>query len=58
MVWKGENDLTREFGCRLRLFMTTWDNPHPDKKIATIDYVKSGDTPAAPFCLAITLEAK
>jgi hypothetical protein len=58
MVWKGENELTRELGCRLRLFMTTWDNPHPEKKIATIDYAKTGDSPAAPFCLAITLEAK
>ena len=58
VVWKGENDLTRELGCRVRLFMTTWENPHPEKKIATIDFIKTGDNAAAPFCLAITLEAK
>jgi hypothetical protein len=37
----------------------TWDNPHPDKKIVTIDFgSKKEETVAAPFCIAITAEAK
>ena len=37
----------------------TWDNPKPDKKIASIDFSsKKDETPAAPFCIAITAEVK
>jgi hypothetical protein len=58
IAWKGQNALTKEFDCGIRLYLTSWDNPHPAKKIANIDYVKVGDSPAAPFCVAITLEAR
>jgi hypothetical protein len=58
LAWQGDNELAKGFNKRVRLFLTSWDNPHPTKKIATIDYVKVGDGPAAPFCVAITLEAK
>jgi hypothetical protein len=43
---------------RLRLYLTTWENPHPAKRVASIDYMKVGDSPSAPFCVAITLEEK
>jgi hypothetical protein len=56
MAWKGENELTKSFQRQIRLFLTTWDNPHPGKTIASIDFVKVGDTVTAPFCVAITLE--
>jgi hypothetical protein len=56
VAWTGENELTKNFGCKIRLYMNTWDNPAPKKALARIDYVKVNDTPAAPFCLAITLE--
>jgi hypothetical protein len=37
----------------------TWENPHPDKKVATVTFAKNdADSVAAPFCVAITLEAK
>ena len=58
IAWKGENEFTKEYNVGIRLYLTSWDNPHPDKKIASIDYLKLGDGPAAPFCVAITLEAK
>jgi hypothetical protein len=58
LAWQGDNELAKGFNKRLRLFLTTWDNPHPTKKIASIDYAKVGEGPAAPFCVAITLEAK
>jgi hypothetical protein len=58
VAWKGDNEYAKDAGSRIRLYLTTWENPHPAKKIASIDYVKMGDSPAAPFCVAISLEAK
>jgi hypothetical protein len=43
---------------KLRLYLTTWQNPHPTKLVVSIDYLRAGDTPTAPFCVAITLEEK
>jgi hypothetical protein len=57
-VWSGENEMSKGLEARIRLYMTSWTNPHPDRMIATIDYQRLGDTLAAPFCVAITLEAK
>jgi hypothetical protein len=58
VAWMGDNERAKDLSSRIRLYPTTWENPHPAKKIASIDYVKMGDNPAAPFCVAITLEAK
>jgi hypothetical protein len=30
----------------------------PGKKVVSIDYVSTGDTAAAPFCVAMTAETK
>jgi len=58
-VWKGDNQRAKQVGARIRLYLTTWENPKPDKKVVSIDYLsKKDDTVAAPFCLAMTLEAK
>jgi hypothetical protein len=46
----------RTSGKQIRLFLGTWENPHPKKRVIVIDYVKVGDTTAAPFCVAMTLE--
>ena len=56
IAWTGENPDTKRAGKKLRLFLTTWENPAPAKKIATIDYVTTRKTElaAAPFCVAIT----
>jgi len=57
VVWNGENDRATLVGAKIRVYLTSWRNPKPDKKITSIDYVgKKGETPAAPFCVAITLE--
>ncbi len=59
VAWQGDNELAKELRSRLRLYLTSWTNPHPEKRIASIDYVKvQEDSPATPFCVAITLEAK
>ena len=56
VAWKGENDLAKGLGSQIRLYLTTWENPHPTKQVVSIDYLKMGETPAAPFCIAATLE--
>jgi hypothetical protein len=59
VVWEGDNELAKTLNSRLRLYLTTWENPKPDKKVVCIDYISRKDkTVAAPFCVAITLEAK
>jgi hypothetical protein len=58
VAWKGDNEVAKSSQCQIRLYRSTWENPHPAKRVVVIDYVKVGDTPAAPFCVAITLEEK
>jgi hypothetical protein len=60
--WTGTNDLGRErqrqgakYGNKLRLYVTTWENPNPRKPVTNIDY-ESKNTICAPFCVAITVE--
>jgi WD40 repeat protein/tRNA A-37 threonylcarbamoyl transferase component Bud32/peroxiredoxin/ribosomal protein S27E len=55
VAWVGSNALARRSGAGIRLFLSAWDNPHPEKHIATIDFV-SAATAASPFCVAITGE--
>jgi hypothetical protein len=31
----------------VRLYLTTWENPKPGTAVASIDFVKAKDTPAA-----------
>ena len=56
-VWWGHNDRAASQGCAIQLFLRTWENPHPQKRIATIDYL-STFTDAAPFCIAMTADPR
>jgi hypothetical protein len=56
VAWKSVNGLTKAMNWQIRLYATAWKNPHPEKKVSSIDYSKAGDSPAAPFCIAITME--
>jgi hypothetical protein len=55
VVWVGQNAATKEAKIYLRLYLGIWDNPHPERTVASLDYV-SAMTDAAPFCAAITVE--
>ncbi len=55
LVWEGKNIFGSWLGVTVRLFAGGWKNPHPEKKIARIDFLATG-AQAAPFCLAITIE--
>jgi hypothetical protein len=57
VAWKGENVASKGFKATLQLFLMTWENPHPAKKMTSLDFL-STQTDAAPFCVAITAEAK
>lgn len=54
--WVGMNPGVRRFGHSLRLYVTEWENPRPDKKVTAIDYVSESVSQAGPFCLAMTIE--
>lgn len=56
VAWKGENDYAKSLDSKIRLYLTTWKNPHPDKKVVGIEYSANKDLPTAPFCVAMTAE--
>jgi hypothetical protein len=51
VAWKGRNCLQ----VPVRLFLTSWENPRPDVRVETIDFLSS-NAKAAPFLVAITAE--
>jgi len=55
VAWQGKNALSAQSDSRVRLYLGTWKNPHPEKSIASIDY-SSTMTAACPFLVAITVE--
>jgi hypothetical protein len=56
-VWEGENEAAKQFEAKIKLYLKTWENPHPKKKLVSIDFVgTAAETGAAPFCVAITAE--
>jgi hypothetical protein len=58
VAWTGENEHSAKYEAKIRLYLGTWKNPHPDKKVTTIDYISTKETAAAPFCVAMTAETK
>jgi hypothetical protein len=58
VAWKGENEGAKTLNATIRLYMATWENPKPDKKIKSIDFTTTKETPCAPFCVAMTVEEK
>jgi hypothetical protein len=56
VAWEGENEASKPGGNGIRLYLTTWMNPNPSKKVLSIDFTRTDGTPAAPFCVALTAE--
>jgi hypothetical protein len=56
VAWEGENEASKASGSGIRLYLTSWKNPKPGKKVVSIDFQRAGDTQASPFCVAITAE--
>jgi hypothetical protein len=58
-AWEGENEAAKGFDAKIKLYVMTWENPKPDKRVATIDFVATNsEQAAAPFCVAITTDDK
>ena len=58
-AWEGENEPAKGFDAKIKLYLTSWKNPHPAKKVVSLDFVATAaETGAAPFCVAITADDK
>ncbi len=55
IAWEHENELTQVHGNPICLYAGAWENPHPERVVASIEYISAG-TRAAPFCAAMTVE--
>jgi hypothetical protein len=55
VVWEGENLASKDRHLKVRLFLTTWQNPWPEQPIDSLSLV-SAMAETAPFVVAITLE--
>ncbi len=42
VAWTGQNDDATRGNLKLRLYLTTWENPELDKKVVSIDYLSNG----------------
>jgi hypothetical protein len=59
VAWEGENEAAKGFDAKIKLYVTTWENPNPKKKVVSIDFLSTPrEGPAAPFCVAMTAEEK
>jgi hypothetical protein len=58
VAWKGDNDAAKGLNSKIRLYLMTWENPKPDKKVVSIDLISADESPAALFCVAMTVEGK
>jgi hypothetical protein len=55
VVWVGTNATCRYYEAKIRLFMSTFENPRPDAEVVSVSFV-SKKTPFAPFLVAMTVE--
>jgi hypothetical protein len=58
VAWQGDNDEVKRYGKRIRLYLTTWENPKPDREVKAIAFARAEGTPCLPFCVAMTAEGK
>jgi len=58
VAWQGDNAMAKKSRARVRLYLSSWRNPHPRKKVATIDFASTRTTRAQPFCVALTVAGK
>jgi hypothetical protein len=56
IVWTGSNAVSRAQQVDLRMFAGAYENPYPERPVASIDFVSTEYRSAAPFCLAMTIE--
>jgi hypothetical protein len=57
LAWTGSNPYIRKWQPELSLvlFKTTFDNPQPELKVSSVDYV-SMETITSPFLVGLTVD--
>ncbi|MCZ7635474.1 MAG: hypothetical protein M5U12_05135 [Verrucomicrobia bacterium] len=55
IAWVGDTPLAQKAGARMRLYLTTYDNPYPEREVSHLDFT-SRVLPSAPFVVALTVE--
>jgi hypothetical protein len=55
LAWTGTNLATQGTPSKLRLYCTTWNNPHPSDPITRLDFVSTSSS-SCPFLLAVTAD--
>jgi RNA polymerase sigma factor (sigma-70 family) len=54
--WKGANDaVTTLAKSSIRLYVASWPNPHPARRVVSIDFASTRPD-VVPFCVAMTVE--
>jgi S1-C subfamily serine protease len=56
VAWEGDNGDAQRSGARIRLYLTTWENPKPEREVSTIRFARTAASGCAPFCVAMTAE--
>ena len=54
--WSGTNGPTSKMGKKIQAYHYCWENPNPDKMIASVDMERSELKKPSMFCLAITCD--
>lgn len=55
VAWEGSNGASVGSGITLRLYKTTWENPHPEKEVQYFDYLSMNQA-SAPFMISATVD--
>lgn len=55
VAWTGQNQATARMGTSIRLYKTRFDNPYPERRVESLDYVSGMEAPG-PFMVALTVE--
>jgi hypothetical protein len=58
IAWKGTNRSAMSNNVTIGLYMLTWENPRPERKVARLDFISRSHVGSAPFCVAMTAEGK
>jgi hypothetical protein len=55
VAWVGTNGPSSRYDAKIRLFLSTFENPRPNEEVVSVDFI-SKQTPFAPFLVAMTIE--
>lgn len=56
IAWSGTNPAASRRSRKIHVYACTWENPHPEKTIASIDFERGALKQPSAFCLAITCD--